>query len=67
MTAQKTLGAFYTDAPVAHYLVEWALRQPTDCLPDPSCAGGAFDSGKLPGGGPASIFGGERGNAGRSH
>ncbi len=46
-TVQKTLGAFYTDAPVAHYLVEWALRQPTDSVLDPGCGGGVFLSSAL--------------------
>jgi adenine-specific DNA methylase len=47
VTAQKTLGAFYTDAAVAHYVVEWALRQPTDSVLDPSCGGGVFLSSAL--------------------
>jgi len=41
-TQQKTLGAFYTDEPVAQHLVRWALRNPSDTVLDPSSGGGVF-------------------------
>lgn len=40
--AAKTLGAYYTDAAVAQFLVRWALRSPHDTLADPSFGGGVF-------------------------
>ncbi|MEM6428195.1 MAG: N-6 DNA methylase [Deinococcota bacterium] len=39
---QKALGAFYTDAPVATFLVRWAVRNPQDVVLDPSFGGGIF-------------------------
>ena len=39
---QKTLGAFYTDETVARFLVNWALREKTDSVLDPSCGDGIF-------------------------
>ena len=42
MTAQKTLGAYYTDEVVADYLVKWAIRRPSDSVLDPSCGDGVF-------------------------
>jgi len=39
---RKALGEFYTAEPVAKYLVDWALRQPTDSILDPSFGGGVF-------------------------
>jgi len=39
---RKTLGEFYTAEPVAKYLIDWALRQPTDSILDPSFGGGVF-------------------------
>jgi adenine-specific DNA methylase len=38
----KALGAFYTDAQVADFLVAWAVRSPHDCVIDPSFGGGVF-------------------------
>ena len=39
---RKALGEFYTAEPVAKYLVDWALRRPTDSILDPSFGGGVF-------------------------
>lgn len=39
---QKSLGAFYTGLPIARYIVQWALRRPSDSLLDPSCGDGVF-------------------------
>ena len=41
-TQQKTLGAFYTDEPIAQHLVRWALRNASDTVLDPSSGGGVF-------------------------
>ena len=41
-TLQKSLGAFYTDVPIARYIVKWALRDPSDSVLDPSCGDGVF-------------------------
>ncbi len=38
----KTLGAFYTDAQVADFLVRWAVRSRDDLVMDPSFGGGVF-------------------------
>ncbi len=38
----KALGAFYTDAQVAEFLVWWAVRDATDVILDPSFGGGVF-------------------------
>ena len=38
----KTLGAFYTDAQVADFLVWWAVRSGQDTVMDPSFGGGVF-------------------------
>ncbi len=38
----KALGAYYTDAVVARFLVRWALRKPHDTLADPAFGGGVF-------------------------
>ncbi len=38
----KSLGAFYTDAVVAEFLVRWAVRSPQDIVLDPSFGGGVF-------------------------
>lgn len=38
----KALGAYYTDSPVAHFLVTWAVRRSTDTVLDPSFGGGVF-------------------------
>ena len=36
------MGAFYTDARVAEFLVRWALRSHADTVADPSFGGGVF-------------------------
>jgi adenine-specific DNA methylase len=41
-TPAKALGAFYTDAQVAEFLVWWAVRDVTDIVLDPSFGGGVF-------------------------
>jgi hypothetical protein len=41
-TVQKSLGAFYTDERVARIIVDWAVRNPSDCVLDPSCGQGVF-------------------------
>jgi adenine-specific DNA methylase len=38
----KALGAFYTDAGIADFLVWWAIRSPNDTVMDPSFGGGVF-------------------------
>lgn len=38
----KLLGAFYTDAQVADFLVWWAVRGPQETVLDPSFGGGVF-------------------------
>jgi adenine-specific DNA-methyltransferase len=38
----KTLGAYYTDAQVAEFLVWWAIRSADDRVLDPSFGGGVF-------------------------
>jgi adenine-specific DNA-methyltransferase len=38
----KALGAFYTDAEVANFLVWWTVRSSTDTVIDPSFGGGVF-------------------------
>src|ERR671936_102456 len=38
----KALGAFYTDAQVADFLVWWAIRSSRDTVLDPSFGGGVF-------------------------
>lgn len=38
----KTLGAYYTDARVADFLIWWAVRSPQDAVLDPSFGGGTF-------------------------
>jgi adenine-specific DNA-methyltransferase len=39
---RKALGAFYTDAQVADFLVWWAIRRPQDTVLDPSFGRGVF-------------------------
>jgi len=39
---RKSLGAYYTPAPVAESLVRWAVRAPTDRMLDPACGDGRF-------------------------
>jgi adenine-specific DNA methylase len=38
----KTLGAYYTDAQIADFLVNWAIRSRGDTILDPSFGGGVF-------------------------
>src|SRR5690242_13955132 len=38
----KALGAFYTDAQVAEFLVWWAVRSRAETVIDPSFGGGVF-------------------------
>jgi adenine-specific DNA-methyltransferase len=38
----KALGAYYTDAQVADFLVWWGIRTPFDSVIDPSFGGGVF-------------------------
>ncbi len=38
----KHFGAYYTDAVVARFLVDWAVRGPSDRVLDPSFGGGVF-------------------------
>src|SRR4051794_29863217 len=38
----KSMGAYYTDAAVADFLVGWAVRSPRDLVLDPSCGDGVF-------------------------
>ncbi|RDI95248.1 hypothetical protein DV704_08020 [Meiothermus sp. QL-1] len=38
----KALGAYYTDAGVARFLVRWALRAPRETVADPAFGGGVF-------------------------
>ncbi|RMH57500.1 MAG: SAM-dependent DNA methyltransferase [Deinococcus-Thermus bacterium] len=40
--AAKALGAYYTNARVARFLVRWALRAPHETLADPAFGGGVF-------------------------
>ncbi len=40
--AAKALGAYYTDASVAQFLVRWVVRGPADRVLDPSFGGGVF-------------------------
>lgn len=41
---QKESGAYFTPRDVAHALVAWAIRSPSDRLIDPSCGDGQFIS-----------------------
>lgn len=38
----KSLGAFYTDEPIASFLIWWAIRSRNDTVLDPSFGGGVF-------------------------
>lgn len=40
--SSKALGAYYTDAQVAEFLVWWAIRSPRERVLDPSFGGGVF-------------------------
>ena len=37
-TARKARGAFFTPQPIATFLVDWAIRRPTETIFEPSCA-----------------------------
>lgn len=39
---RKARGAFFTPAPVAEFMVRWAVRSPFDRIMDPSCGDAAF-------------------------
>lgn len=39
---RKARGAFFTPAPLANYVTEWAVRSPTDRVLEPSCGEAAF-------------------------
>jgi len=41
-TERKALGAYYTDAQIADFLVWWAVRSSNDTVLDPSFGGGVF-------------------------
>ncbi len=41
-SARKARGAFFTPAPVAEFMVRWAVRDPLDRIMDPSCGDAAF-------------------------
>ncbi len=38
----KALGAYYTEQPVARFLLDWAASSPSDTVLDPSFGGGVF-------------------------
>jgi adenine-specific DNA methylase len=40
--ARKARGAFFTPRPIATFLVDWAIRRPTDTVFEPSCGEAAF-------------------------
>ena len=40
--ARKARGAFFTPQPIATFLVDWAIRRPTDTVFEPSCGEAAF-------------------------
>lgn len=39
---RKLRGGYYTPAPIAEFLVSWAIRDPGDRVLEPSCGDGAF-------------------------
>ena len=41
-SARKARGAFFTPQSIATFLVEWAIRRPTDTVFEPSCGEAAF-------------------------
>ena len=41
-TQKKLAGAFYTPTPIAHFLVTWAVRKPSDWILDPGAGNGVF-------------------------
>ncbi len=40
--ARKARGAFFTPAPIARFIVDWAVRRAGDSVLDPSCGDAAF-------------------------
>jgi adenine-specific DNA methylase len=40
--AQKARGAFFTPLEISRFLVDWAVRAPSDCMLEPSCGDAAF-------------------------
>ena len=40
--ARKARGAFFTPAPIARFIVDWAVRRASDSVLDPSCGDAAF-------------------------
>ena len=40
--ARKARGAFFTPRPIATFLVQWAIRGPSDTIFEPSCGEAAF-------------------------
>ena len=47
-TARKARGAFFTPQPIAAFLVDWAIRRPTDTVFEPSCGEAAFVAEAIP-------------------
>ncbi len=41
-TGRKLRGGYYTPAPIARFLAEWAVRRPSDRVLEPSCGDGAL-------------------------
>jgi adenine-specific DNA-methyltransferase len=39
---QKLRGGYYTPAPIADFLAQWAIRSPTDTILEPSCGDGVL-------------------------
>lgn len=42
LVARKARGAFFTPEPIARFMVDWAIRSPSDCVLEPSCGEAAF-------------------------
>jgi adenine-specific DNA-methyltransferase len=40
LTSQKLRGGYYTPAPIAEFLAQWAIRSPQDMVLEPSCGDG---------------------------
>jgi len=40
--SQKLRGGYYTPLPIARFLVDWAIKSPTDAILEPSCGDGIF-------------------------
>ncbi len=41
-TDQKLRGGYYTPAPIAEFLAQWAIRSPQDTVLEPSCGDGSL-------------------------